>query len=257
MHHDMAEAEAVGDAEPFSDSGRADGDRRALRGDRLQLARGDHLGEQHRRRLQRLDLLFRIGAPRAILHDEHADRRAAAQDRHAEEGLVDLFARLGLIGERRMMLGVGQRERLGARGDQADEAFARPHGRQMDGFAVEAFGGEQLHRAVGANDIERADLRHHVGGDEHDDAVEARLRGDGLRHDFAKPPQQQTGSARRAHSESSSLLARRYVGVSAPCNERAEREPYGPNALPARSSSGFGRGIEMICRSGKGGRRLL
>ncbi len=102
-----------------------------------------------------------------------------------------------------MMLGVGQRKRLGARGDQADEALARPHRGQVDGLAIEALGRKELHRAVGAHDVERTDLRHHVGGDEDDDAVEARLCGDGLRHDLAEPPQQQTGTARRAHSESS------------------------------------------------------
>ena len=37
------------------------------------------------------------------------------------------------------------------------------------------FGGEQLERAVGARDVKRAYLGHHVGGDENDDAVEARL----------------------------------------------------------------------------------
>ena len=100
-----------------------------------------------------------------------------------------------------MVLGVGQRQRLGARGDEADKALARPHGRQVDGLAIEALGGEQLHRAVGPHDIERAHLGHHVGGDEHDDAVQARLRGDRLRHDLAEPPQQQTRSARRAHQE--------------------------------------------------------
>ena len=239
VHDDMAEAEAVGDAETLQRQRPPAGDRSALRRHPLQLARGDHLGEQHRRRLKRLDLLFRVGAPRAVLHHQHADRRAPAQDRHAEEGLVDLFAGLGLVGERRMMLGVGERQRFGARGDEADEALARPHGRQMDGFAVEALGGEQLHRAVGANDIERAHLRHHIGGDEHNDAVEARLGRDGLRHDFAKPPQQQTGSARRAHSESSSLLARRYVGVSGqamngPSASRWSERAPGPLVLRLR-----------------------
>ena len=89
-----------------------------------------------------------------------------------------------------MVLRVRQGERFGRRGDQADQAFARPHGRQMHGLAVEAFGGEQLERSVGARDIERAHLGDHVRGDENDDAVEARLRGDGLRHDLAEPSQQ-------------------------------------------------------------------
>ena len=98
-----------------------------------------------------------------------------------------------------MMLRVGERQRLGAGGDETDQALARPHGRQVHGFPVEPLGGEQLERPVGAGDIERADLRHHVRSDQDDDAVQARLCRDGLRHDLAEPPQQQTGAARRAH----------------------------------------------------------
>ena len=100
-----------------------------------------------------------------------------------------------------MMLRVGQRQRLGAGSDEADKALARPHGGQMDRLAIEALGGEQLHGAVGAHDVKRAHLGHHIGGDEDDDAVQARLCGDRLRHHLAEPPQQQTRSARRAHQE--------------------------------------------------------
>ena len=108
-----------------------------------------------------------------------------------------------------MMLRVRQRQRLGAGGDEADKALARSHRGQMDRLAVEALGGEQLHRPVGAHDVERAHLGHHVGGDEDDDAVQARLSGDGLRHDFAEPPQQKTRSARRAHREPSCFVTGR------------------------------------------------
>ena len=68
----------------------------------------------------------------------------------------------------------------------------------MDGFAVETFGGEEFEPAVGAQHIDRADFRDHVGGDMDDDLVEAFLRADRLRHDFAKAAQQQTRSAERA-----------------------------------------------------------
>ena len=97
-----------------------------------------------------------------------------------------------------MGLRVGERERLGRLGDQADEAFAGAHRGQMDGLAVQAFGGEELERAVGAQHIDRADLGHHIGGDMDDDLVEPRLRADRLRHDFAEPAQQQTRSAEGA-----------------------------------------------------------
>ena len=92
--------------------------------DRLQLARGDHLGEQHRGDLQRLDLLLGIGAARAVLHDEHAERVAAAQDRHAEEGVVDFLARLRLVGEAGCACASDSASGSARSGNQADEALA-------------------------------------------------------------------------------------------------------------------------------------
>ena len=125
MQHGVAEPQAFGDRRALDRERPADRDRRRLAGERLQFARGDHLGEQHRGRLQRLDLFLGIGAARAVLHDQHAERRAAAQHGHAEERLVDLFAGLRLVGERGMVLRVGERERLGGGGDEADEALRR------------------------------------------------------------------------------------------------------------------------------------
>ncbi len=97
-----------------------------------------------------------------------------------------------------MRLRVGQRQRLGLLGDQADEAFARAHGGEVDRLAVQTFGGVELELAVGAQHVDRADFGDHVGGDVDDDAVEARLRAHRLRHDLAKPAQQQTRSAQTA-----------------------------------------------------------
>ena len=68
----------------------------------------------------------------------------------------------------------------------------------MDRLAVQTLGGVELEIAVGAQHIDRADLGHHVGGDMDDDPVQPRLRAHRLRHDLAKPAQQQTGSAQSA-----------------------------------------------------------
>ena len=83
-------------------------------------------------------------------------------------------------------------------GDQADQALALAHGREVDRVRVQAFGGEQLEPAVGAQHIDRADLRDHVRGDQHDDLVEPLLRRDRLRHDFAEAAQKQARTAERA-----------------------------------------------------------
>ena len=122
VQHDVAERDAFGE-------GGALQVHRAVHvevgaGDRevLHLAGGEHLGEHHGGGLQRLDLLLGVGAVRAVLHDEHAERAPGAQHRHAEEGVVDLLARLRQVGEGRVRLRVGQVERPRLRGDEADQA---------------------------------------------------------------------------------------------------------------------------------------
>ena len=99
-----------------------------------------------------------------------------------------------------MMLGIGERQRLGRLGDQADKALALAHCREVDGLAVEAFGGEKFKPPVGAQNIDRADLGHHVRGDEDDDLVQPILRADLLGHDLAQPPQQLPRTARRCRA---------------------------------------------------------
>src|SRR3978361_927058 len=68
----------------------------------------------------------------------------------------------------------------------------------VDGVAVKALGGVEFERVVDAQHVGRAALRHHVGGDQHHDLVEALLRADLLRHGFAEPSQQDAGTSRRA-----------------------------------------------------------
>ena len=73
---------------------------------RRQFAGGDHLRQHHGGGLQRLDLFLDIGALGAVLHHQHAERVAGAQDRHAEERMVDFFAGFRAERERRMALRV-------------------------------------------------------------------------------------------------------------------------------------------------------
>jgi len=142
----VAEADALGETFAGQMQRPAGGRLLARGGERRELARGDHLGQYHRGRLQRLDLVLLVAAVRAVLHDEDAERVAAAQDRHAEEGVEDLLARLRLEGEGGVFLGVGEVQRLGRLGDHADEALAGAHDRVVDRLTVESLRRIQLER---------------------------------------------------------------------------------------------------------------
>ena len=97
-----------------------------------------------------------------------------------------------------MILSVRQVDRLGFAGDQADQALVLAEHGLVDRLALEAFGGVKLERAVYAQDVDGAHLRHHVGGDQDDNLVEAVLRADRLRHHLAEPAQQHARTAERA-----------------------------------------------------------
>ena len=103
---------------------------------RGELAGRDHLGQHHGGGLQRFDFFFRIGAPRAVLHHQHAERVAGAQDRHAEEGVIDFFAGFRPEGEGRMRLRVRQIDGAGLARHQADQALVRAQHRLVHGVAL-------------------------------------------------------------------------------------------------------------------------
>ena len=86
VQHDMAETDALAEAEAGDGDRPLQVERVPGRREPFELADRDHLGEHHGGRLQRLDFFVVVGAMRAVLDDEYAERAAGAQDRHAEEG---------------------------------------------------------------------------------------------------------------------------------------------------------------------------
>ncbi len=112
--------------------------------------------------------------------------------------MVDFFAGFRPEREGRVGLRLGQVDRIGFARHQADQAFVLPQHGLVDRLALEAFGGVQLERAVDPQHVDGADLRHHVGGNQHDDLVEAFLRADRFRHHLAEPAQQHARTAERA-----------------------------------------------------------
>ena len=175
VQHHMAERDAVGqDGAGLVQRMPRGGLGAGLR-QRGQFARGDHLRQHHRGGLQRLDFFLDIGALGAVLHHQHAERVAGAQNRNAEERMVDFFAGLRAERERRMALRVVEIERRGLARHQADQALMRAQHGPVHGVAVKAFGGVEFQRIVDAQHIGRADLGHHIGGDQHHDLVQSFL----------------------------------------------------------------------------------
>ena len=144
----MAKADAVANAGAGEGNRASQVERGARPGKTLKLAAGDYLGENHRCGFQRLHLFLRIGAMRLVLHHQYAQRAPGAQDRHAQEGVVDFLARLGEIAEGGVRLRVRQVKRLRLGRDQADQALADLQRRQMHGLALQALGGIELQYAI-------------------------------------------------------------------------------------------------------------
>ena len=123
VQHHVAERDAVVERGSVEVQGAARGGLGARRRDGGELARRDHLRHHHGGGLERLDLLLGVGAPRPVLHHQHAERVAGAQDRHPEEGAVDLLAGFRAVGEGGVRLRLGQVDGVRLAGDEADEAF--------------------------------------------------------------------------------------------------------------------------------------
>ena len=112
---------------------------------------------------------------------------AGAHDRHPKKRLVDFLTGLRPVGKGGVAPRIGQVERAHFVGDKADKALADLEFGFVHRPRIEAFGGVEFERIVAPQQIDRADLRHHIGGDEHDDLVQPLLGRFGLRHDLAEP----------------------------------------------------------------------
>ena len=155
---------------------------------------GDHLGQHHRDRLQRLDLDILVAARLGMLDREHADRAFEPDDRHAGEAVEALLAGFGPVGEGGMLGRLGEVEDAALGGDRADQALAHPQLGDVDRFLAEAVGREQLEIVV-AQQVDRADVAVHRLGDEVDDLVELGLRRAALGHDLVEAGQDLAGGS--------------------------------------------------------------
>ena len=119
---------------------------------------------------QHADLVLAEGARVLGLHDEDTLQDSAVDQRHAEEGVVHLFAGLLEVLETGMVGDVRDGDRQHLLGDQAGEAFAERHAQRADAARVQAErGGEDQVGAVGLQQISRADIGAEAHGDQGDD----------------------------------------------------------------------------------------
>ena len=154
----------------------------------------DQFRQHHGDGLQRLDFFLVVLPARAVLDDQHAEHPARTHDRNAGQRMVDFLARLGAIGELRVVLRIVERQRPPMGGDVAHQALADPEARAVDGRGVEALRGEQFQHLAGAQQVDRADLRHHLVGDQSHDLAQRHFDGLGTRHRVPEPLEEHSRS---------------------------------------------------------------
>ena len=155
----------------------------------------DDFRQHHRNGRERLFFLFVVMTGRAVLHRKHAEDAFAAHDGNRKEGMKRVFAGFRAIGEARMFRRVRKIEELGRIGDETDKALALLQPGAMNGIAVEAFGGEELELAATPAQVNGTHFRDHIGRNQRDQLVEARLGVSPLRHDLAQAAQKNPGAA--------------------------------------------------------------
>ena len=197
MHHRDAEGQTVGELQASQTLRPARRDLDVLEFfQREEIAGGNHLGEDHGDDLQILDVVLGVDPAGAVLHHQHPDRPPAAEKGYPEKCVERILPRLRTVRKGRVAGRVGQVQRPALAHDLADQPFARRHLGDVDGVRVEALGGEQLHLAGGAAQIDRAHLGHHGGRDGADHGAQLGLGRSAAGHGLANLPEQTARAAR-------------------------------------------------------------
>ncbi len=155
-----------------------------------QIAGGHEVGQDHRRRFQRLDLFFDERLGLSPLHRNDAETTTGAFHRHAHEGVEVVLARFGNILEGRMRVGVAGVQRFAGFGNGPHQPLADAQFRPVNGFRRQAFRGEQFQHIVFTQHIDGANLRRQRACDLLHDAVQTLLRTQLLGHRLAQMAQQ-------------------------------------------------------------------
>src|SRR3546814_4467618 len=126
-------------------------------------------------------------------------------------------------------LGVGQRHRARLRRDQADQALVELHAGLVHGGRLQAFGGKELQHIAVAHEVDRADLRDNILGDQVDHLVEPRLARAAALHQVAQQTEQPArtrpavvDTGRHVHAASPRASLRLALRRIAPATTRSE-----------------------------------
>ena len=157
-------------------------------------ARGEQLGQQHRHRLEHVDLVVGIAPRQPVLHRQHAHRAAGSAQWQREQRGERVLAGLRAVGEGRMALRVRQVLHRGRRRRDADDALAHPQPRAPDRVRIEALCRGQFQRVAVAHRVDGAHLGRHLGGDQHREVLQrgaaaGRWRRAAGGHHLAQPSQ--------------------------------------------------------------------
>ncbi len=213
MQHRLTKGDALGQPHAAQTLGTVRCDLDVLEPAAQEFALGHHLGQHHGDDLQVLDLVFGVDALGAVLDHHDAHRPAAAQQGHAQEGVIGVLARFRPVGEGRVRRRVREGHRPALAHDFADQTLALLHPGDVHRRRVQAFGGEQLHLAGCPAQVDRADFRHHRAGDDAHHRVQLGLGRVHAGHGFSDLPKQTARSAdgeagRQGHGSMLSVVGR-------------------------------------------------
>ena len=125
---------------------------------------------------QDFDFFVGMAARGAVLHHQHPNDAAAAQNRCSHQRGITFLTGFQPVGKQQMRLRFGQGDRHRLRGDEPNQSFANHQPGPVNSLLMESFCREQLEDIAGAADVDRAHFGNKIAGDQPGDLVQMLLR---------------------------------------------------------------------------------
>ena len=201
-----------------------------------EMTRRRHLGQHHRDGLQRLHFFLVVEATRTVLHDQHTQHAAGAQDRHTGQRVIDFLTRFRPVGKLRMALRIVERQRAAMGCNVTHQTFADAQPRAVHGVGIEALGREQLEHFARAQQVDRAHFGDHFVGHHAHDFAQCFLDGTGTRHRVPEPLEEHSRSGQRSrslHGQTARCLSRMTTKLRSIAQAQARHAIIGRACLEA------------------------